>query len=87
MLAFENTNAVARYAASQSIVFGEDIDPDRAIAALDDVTYAGGCGGRRRAWIPMIWRWRCVRPHDTGDFAGRLRLAARTATITRAARD
>ena len=35
VLAFENTNAVARYAASQSVVFGEDIDPDEAIAALD----------------------------------------------------
>lgn len=39
VLAFENTNAVARYAASQSIVFGEEIDPDAAIAALDAVTY------------------------------------------------
>ncbi len=39
VLAFENTNAVARYAASQSIVFGEQIDPDAAIAALDAVTF------------------------------------------------
>ena len=39
VLAFENTNAVARYAASQQIVFGEDIDPDQAIATLDAVTY------------------------------------------------
>jgi predicted Zn-dependent peptidase len=39
VLAFENTNAVARYAASQKIVFDEDIDPDAAIAALDAVTY------------------------------------------------
>jgi predicted Zn-dependent peptidase len=38
ILAFENTNAVARYGASRAIVFGEDIDPDTAIAALDDVT-------------------------------------------------
>ena len=28
VLAFENTNAVARYAANQAIVYGEDIDPD-----------------------------------------------------------
>src|SRR6202021_2822846 len=28
VLSFENTNAVARYAANQRIVFGEDIDPD-----------------------------------------------------------
>ncbi|HEY4280757.1 MAG TPA: pitrilysin family protein [Conexibacter sp.] len=39
VLAFENTNAVARYAASQVIVHGEAIDPDAAIAALDAVTY------------------------------------------------
>lgn len=39
VLAFENTNAVARYAASQKIVYGEDIDPDAAIAALDAVTF------------------------------------------------
>jgi predicted Zn-dependent peptidase len=39
VLAFENTNAVARYAASQQIVHGEDIDPDAAIAALDAVTF------------------------------------------------
>ena len=39
VLAFENTNAVARYAATQRIVFDEDIDPDAAIAALDEVTH------------------------------------------------
>jgi predicted Zn-dependent peptidase len=39
VLAFENTNAVARYAANQQIVFGEEIDPDAAIAALDAVTF------------------------------------------------
>ena len=39
VLAFENTNAVARYAANQTIVFNEDIDPDKAIASLDAVTY------------------------------------------------
>ena len=35
VLAFENTNAVARHAAQQTILFGEEIDPDLAIAALD----------------------------------------------------
>ena len=39
VLAFENTNAVARYAANQKIVFGEDIDPDAAISELDAVTF------------------------------------------------
>lgn len=38
VLAFENTGAVARHAASQQIVFGEQVDPDAAIAALDAVT-------------------------------------------------
>jgi len=39
VLAFENTNAVARHAASQTVIFNQDIDPDKAIAALDAVTY------------------------------------------------
>jgi predicted Zn-dependent peptidase len=39
VLAFENTNAVARYAAAQSVVFGGSIDPDEAIAALDRTTF------------------------------------------------
>ena len=39
VLAFENTNAVARHAAPQTVVFGQDIDPDKAIEALDAVTY------------------------------------------------
>ncbi len=39
VLAFENSGAVARHAANQKIVFGEEIDPDEAIAALDAVTF------------------------------------------------
>jgi predicted Zn-dependent peptidase len=38
-IAFENTGAVARYAAQQTIVFCEDVDPDTAIALLDRVTF------------------------------------------------
>jgi predicted Zn-dependent peptidase len=38
-LAFENTGAVARYAAQQIVVFDEDPDPDRTIELLDRVTY------------------------------------------------
>src|SRR5207247_2205175 len=37
VLAFENTNAVARHAANQRIVFAEDLDPDGALARLDAV--------------------------------------------------
>jgi predicted Zn-dependent peptidase len=39
VLAFENSGAVARHAATQTIVHGESIDPDDAIAALDAVTF------------------------------------------------
>ena len=38
VLAFENTNAVARHAAVQEIVHQEPIDHDEAIRALDAVT-------------------------------------------------
>src|SRR5947209_4359569 len=38
-LAFENTGAVARYAAQQTIVYGEDVDPDVTIELLDSVTF------------------------------------------------
>jgi predicted Zn-dependent peptidase len=38
-LAFENTGAVARYAAQQTIVFDEDPDPDATIELLDNVTF------------------------------------------------
>ena len=37
-IAFENTGAVARYAAQQTIVYGEGVDPDETIALLDQVT-------------------------------------------------
>ena len=38
-IAFENTGAVARYAAQQTIVYGEDADPDVTIELLDKVTF------------------------------------------------
>ena len=37
-IAFENTGAVARYAAQQAIVYRDDVDPDRAIELLDQIT-------------------------------------------------
>jgi predicted Zn-dependent peptidase len=37
-IAFENSGAVARYAAQQAIVYREDVDPDRTIELLDQVT-------------------------------------------------
>jgi predicted Zn-dependent peptidase len=68
VLAFENTGAVARYAASQVIVRGEEIDPDAAIAALDAVTFdevaevAQGISEERAV--------ACVGPHDLAEFGG-----------------
>ena len=38
-IAFENTGAVARNAAQQAIVYGEDVNPDTTIELLDDVTH------------------------------------------------
>jgi predicted Zn-dependent peptidase len=38
-IAFENTGAVARYAAQQTIVYGEGVDPDTTIELLDQVTF------------------------------------------------
>ncbi|MBO0768696.1 MAG: insulinase family protein [Solirubrobacterales bacterium] len=38
-IAFENTNAIARHAAAQTIVFSQDFDPDAVIERLDAVTY------------------------------------------------
>jgi predicted Zn-dependent peptidase len=38
-IAFENTGAVARHAAQQAVVYGEEVDPDATIALLDRVTF------------------------------------------------
>jgi predicted Zn-dependent peptidase len=38
-IAFENSGAVARHAAQQRILFREEIDPDRTIELLDEVTF------------------------------------------------
>jgi predicted Zn-dependent peptidase len=66
VLAFENTNAVARYGASQKIVYGEDIDPDAAIAALDAVTFAEV--SEVAANVADNLAVACVGPHEKGDF-------------------
>jgi predicted Zn-dependent peptidase len=66
ILAFENSGAVARHAASQRIVFDESSDPDAAIAALDAVTFdevrevAGGIGEQLAV--------ACVGPHAAEEF-------------------
>jgi len=66
VLAFENTGAVARHAANQTIVFGEDIDPDAAIAALDAVTYeeVREVAGAVSEGLAVA----CVGPHRAEEF-------------------
>ncbi|HEX3510083.1 MAG TPA: pitrilysin family protein [Solirubrobacteraceae bacterium] len=66
VLAFENSGAVARHGAQQTIVFGEEIDPDWAIAAIDDVSFdevrevAAGIGEELAV--------ACVGPHTAEEF-------------------
>jgi predicted Zn-dependent peptidase len=67
VLAFENTNAVARYAANQTIVFGEDIDPDQAIALLDGVG-ADEVAAAAKAVDPDSLAVACVGPHEASEF-------------------
>ena len=67
VLAFENTNAVARYAATQSIVFGQDIDPDDAIASLDRTTFDEVASVARGVSVDASVA--CVGPHEIDEFA------------------
>jgi predicted Zn-dependent peptidase len=67
VLAFESTNAVARHAATQTVLFGQDIDPDAAIAALDAVTYDQVAEVARG--ISEQLSVACVGPHDEEEFA------------------
>jgi predicted Zn-dependent peptidase len=66
VLAFENTNAVARYAANQKIVFRQDVDPDAAIAALDSVTHAEV--REIAAGVADNLAVACVGPHAAEEF-------------------
>jgi predicted Zn-dependent peptidase len=66
VLAFESTNAVARFGAGRSIVFGEDIDPDAAIKQLDDVTFAEV--REVAAGISDELAVACVGPHSVEEF-------------------
>jgi predicted Zn-dependent peptidase len=66
VLAFENANAVARYAAGQAIVHDEDIDPDAAIAALDSVTFEQVDEAARGISAELAVA--CVGPHEAEEF-------------------
>jgi predicted Zn-dependent peptidase len=67
VLAFENSGAVARYAAAQTVVFGEDIDPDGTITALDETSFDQVVEVGRG--ISEGLSVACVGPHSTDDFA------------------
>src|SRR5436190_13296404 len=62
VLAFENTNAVARHAAAQTVLFGEDIHPDSAIEALDETTFEDVVAIARGVSEELSVA--CVGPHD-----------------------
>jgi predicted Zn-dependent peptidase len=66
VLAFENTNAVARHAATQTVVFGQEIHPDAAIKALDDTTFEQVAEVARGVSEELSVA--CVGPHEQGEF-------------------
>jgi predicted Zn-dependent peptidase len=66
VLAFENTNAVARFAAGQKFVYGESIDPDEAIALLDEVTLKDV--REIAAGVADNLAVACVGPHTAEEF-------------------
>jgi predicted Zn-dependent peptidase len=67
VLAFENTNAVARFAASQTVVFGQSVDPDDAISVVDEVTLDQV--REIAAGISTELAVACVGPHEASDFS------------------
>jgi predicted Zn-dependent peptidase len=67
VLAFENSGAVARYAANQSIVHGDEIDPDVAISRIDEVTLDEVAAVARG--ISERLAVACVGPHAVDDFS------------------
>ncbi len=68
VLAFENTNAVARYAANQAVVFGASIDPDESIVRMDAVTF-DEVAAVARGIDPEQLAIACVGPHTVAEFA------------------
>ena len=67
VLSFENTNAVAGYAAGRSIVHQEGFDPDEAIDAIDAVSFEQVADAARRV-DPDQLSIACVGPHNAGEF-------------------
>ncbi len=67
VLAFENTNAVARHAANQTIVHHEPIDVEGAIRSIDEVTFEE-VAQVARAIDPETLAVACVGPHAPDEF-------------------
>jgi predicted Zn-dependent peptidase len=65
-IAFENSGAIARHAAQQTILYGEDVDPDSTIALLDRVTFDEVAEVATR--IPDELSIACVGPHNVEEF-------------------
>jgi predicted Zn-dependent peptidase len=66
-IAFENTGAIARHAAQQTILYGETVDPDRTIALLDETTFDDVRDVARSVTDSLSVA--CVGPHTAEDFA------------------
>jgi len=64
-IAFENTGAVARHAAQQAIVYGEDPDPDTVIELLDAVSPQEVT--EVAASVPAQLSLACVGPHTVEE--------------------
>jgi predicted Zn-dependent peptidase len=64
-IGFENTGAVARYAAQQTILYGEDPDPDITIGLLDEVSASDVREVAREVADELSVA--CVGPHTTEE--------------------
>ena len=64
-IAFENTGAVARHAAQQTILYGQDPDPDTTIALLDEVAFDQVAEMAKR--VPEELSIACVGPHTVEE--------------------
>jgi predicted Zn-dependent peptidase len=66
-IAFENSRAVASHAAQQRIVFDEEVDPDRAIRLLDEVSFEDVVKTARAIEDELAVA--VVGPHTVEDFS------------------
>ncbi|MGD0196727.1 MAG: pitrilysin family protein [Solirubrobacteraceae bacterium] len=66
-IAFENTGAVARHGANQAILYDDAIDPDVAIARIDEVAFEEVVAVARG--ISEELAVACVGPHAASEFS------------------